>query len=125
MRSLTFVTADSCRIQLEQLTQLLVSAFPGSTIYQHTDLGRVPHDVLNNHVDAVFLVAEMDNTNGLEFVQLLHRQKSNLPVFIISQTENLRKEAAKAGVDDYFVQPVTEQKLRDAIQSVKNKEKAS
>ena len=58
-------------------------------------------------------------------LQMLHRQKSDLPVFIISQTENLRKEAAKAGVDDYFVQPVTEQKLRDAIQSVKNKEKAS
>ena len=120
-----FVTADSCRIQLERLTQLLVSAFPGSTIYQHTDLCRVPHDVLNNNVDAVFLVAEMDETNGLDFAQMLHRQKSNLPVFIISKTENLRKEAAEAGVNDYLVQPVTEQKLRDAIQSVKNKENAS
>ena len=119
-----FVTADSCRIQLERLTQLLVSVFPGSTIYQHTDLGRVPHDVLNHNVDAVFLVAEMDKANGLEFVQMLHRQKSNLPVFIISQTENLRKEAAEAGVNDYLVQPVTEQQLRDAIQAVK-KEKAS
>ena len=120
-----FVTADSCRPQLERLTQLLVSAFPGSTIYQHTDLGRVPHDALNNNVDAVFLVAEMDNTNSFDFVQMLHRQKSNLPVFIISRTENLRREADEAGVSDYFVQPITEQKLRDAIQSVKNKEKAS
>ena len=119
-----FVTADSCRIQLERLTQLLVSAFPGSTIYQHTDLCRVPHDVLNNNVDAVFLVAEMDETNGLDFAQMLHRQKSNLPVFIISKTEDLREEAAEAGATDYFVQPVTEQQLRDAIRSVKNKENA-
>ena len=119
-----FVTADSCRTQLERLTQLLVSAFPGSTIYQHTDMCRVPHDVLHNKVDAVFLETEMDKTNGLDFAQMLRRQKSTLPVFIISKTEDLREEAAEAGATDYFVQPVTEQQLRDAIRSVKNKENA-
>ena len=73
VKSLIFVTADSCRSQLEGLTQLLISVFPGSTIYQHTDLCRVPHDVLNNNVDAVFLEAEMDKTNGLDFLQMLRR----------------------------------------------------
>ena len=120
-----FVTADRSRIQLERLTQLLVSAFPGSTIYQHTDMCRVPHDVLHNKVDAVFLETEMDKTNGLDFAQMLRRQKSTLPVFIISKTEDLREEAAEAGATDYFVQPVTEQQLREAIQSVKNKENVS
>ena len=120
-----FVTADSCRIQLEGLTQLLVSVFPGSTIYQHTDLCHVPHDVLNNKVDAVFLEMEIDKTNDLNFVQMLRRQKSDVPVFIISQTEALREQAAEAGANDYFLQPVTEQQLRDAIRSVKNKENAS
>ena len=120
-----FVTADSCRPHLERLTQILISAFPGSTVYQHTGLCHVLHDVLNNKVDAIFLETEVDKTNSLDFVRMLHRQKSNLPVFIISQTEDLREEAAKAGVSDYFVQPVTEQQLRDAIQSVKDKENAS
>ena len=120
-----FVTADSCRTQLERLTQLLVSAFPGSTVYQHTDLCRVPHDILNNKVDAVFLETEVDESNSLDFVRMLRRQKKSLPVFIISQTEDLREDAAKVGVNDYFVQPVTEQQLRDAIQSVKDKENAS
>ena len=120
-----FVTADSCRLQLERLTQLLILAFPGSTIYQHTDLCRVPHDVLNNKVDAVFLEIELDKTNGLDFVQMLRRQKSDLPVFILSQTEDLREEAVEAGANGYFVQPVTEQQLREAIRSVKNKENAS
>ena len=122
---MVFVTADNDRIQLERLTKLLFSAFPGSTIYQHTDLYRVPHDILNNKVDAVFLETEMDKKNGLNFLKMLHRQKLNLPVFIISQTEDLRKEADEAGANDYFVQPVTEQQLRDAIRSVKNKENAS
>ena len=121
VKSLVFVTADGCRSQLERLTQLLISAFPGSTIYQHTDLCRVLHDVLNNKVDAVFLEAEMDKANGLDFVQMLRRQKSELPVFILSQTEALREDAVEAGAHDYFVHPVTEQRLRDAIQSVKNK----
>ena len=125
LKSLIFVTADSCRSQLERLTQLLVSAFPGSTVYQHTDLCRVPHDVLNHKVDAIFLETEVDKTNSLDFVRMLRRQKKSLPVFIISQTEDLREEAAKVGVNDYFVQPVTEQQLRDAIQSVKDKENAS
>ena len=125
VKSLIFVTADSCRSQLERLTQLLVSAFPGSTVYQHTDLCRVPHDVLNHKVDAIFLETEVDESNSLDFVRMLRRQKKSLPVFIISQTEDLREEAAKVGVNDYFVQPVTEQQLRDAIQSVKDKENAS
>ena len=122
---MTFVTADSCRTHLERLTQLLVSAFPGSTVYQHTDLCRVPHDILNNKVDAVFLETEVDESNSLDFVRMLRRQKKSLPVFIISQAENLREEAAKVGANDYFVQPVTEQQLRNAIQSVKDKENAS
>ena len=125
VKSLIFVTADSCRSQLERLTQLLVSAFPGSTVYQHTDLCRVPHDILNNKVDAFFLETEEDESNSFDFVRMLRRQKKSLPVFIISQTEDLREEAAEAGVNDYFVQPVTEQQLRDAIQSVKDKENAS
>lgn len=118
---MVFVTADDCRSRLERLTQILISAFPGSTIYQHTDLCRVLHDVLNNKVDAVFLEAEMDKANGLDFVQMLRRQKSDLPVFILSQTEALREDAVEAGAHDYFVHPVTEQRLRDTIQSVKNK----
>jgi two-component SAPR family response regulator len=79
---------------------------------------------LNHKVDAVFLEAEIDKTNSLNFVKMLRRQKSDIPVFIISQTEDLREEAAEAGANDYFVQPVTEQQLRNAIRSVKNKENA-
>ena len=85
----------------------------------------MPHDVLNNNVDAVFLEAEMDKTNGLDFVQMLRRQKSNLPVFVISKNEALREEAVEAGVNDYFVQPVTEQQLLEAMRLVINKENAA
>ncbi|MBR5537934.1 MAG: hypothetical protein IKU58_08545 [Clostridia bacterium] len=122
---MTFVTADSCRTQLERLTRMLVSSFPGSTVYQHTDLVRVPHDVLNNKVDAVLLEAETEETGSLDLVRKLRRQKPGIPVFILSKTSNLCEAAVAAGADGYFVLPDSEQQLLDAIRSAKNKEHAS
>ena len=117
-----FVTACNCRVQLERLTLLLLSAFPGSTIYQHTELCRVPHDVLNNKVDAVLLDAEMDKAKGLNFVKMLRRQKTNVPVFIIAEAEDFRVEAMDSGANGYFVLPDGEKLLLDAIQLAKNTE---
>ena len=110
-----FVTADSCRERLEKLTQLLVSEFPGSTIYQHADLSHVPHDALNNKVDAVFLEAEIEKANSLDLVTMLHRQKSDLQVFIIARNDDFREKAVEAGADGYFVMPDSEQQLLETI----------
>lgn len=118
-----FVTADSCRSRLERLTKLLVSAFPGSTIYWHTDLFRVTHEVLRHKVDAVLLQAETDQTNGLDFVKMLHKQKPDLPVFIIAKTEGFDKEAEDAGADGCFVLPNSEQQLLEALRAAKTRTK--
>ena len=125
MNSLIFVTASNCREELARLTQLLLSAFPGSTIYQHAELYRVPHDILNNRVDAVLLDAELDNPNGLDFVRMLRKQKTNVPVFMIAKAEDFREEALDAGADGYFVLPNSEELLLAAIQMANNKENVS
>ena len=116
---MTFVTSDSSRAQLKRLTLLLVSAFPGSTIYQHPDLLRVPHDALNNKVDAVVLEADPEKTESLDMMQLLHRQKPTLPVFIISKTDHLYQRAIEAGASGYFVFPNGEQQFLDALRAAK------
>ena len=120
-----FVTADNCRPQLERLTQILVSAFPGSTIYQHTDPLRVPHDVLSHKVDAVVLEADTETMHSLNLVQNLRRQKPDLPVFIISKTADFREKAEAAGANGCFVLPDGEQQLLDAIRLAKSKENIS
>ena len=125
VKGLIFVTADSCRAQLERLTQILVSYFPGSTIYQHTALFRVPHDVLNHRVDAVLLGAEMEKTDSLELLQKLRRQIPDLPVFILSQTNAFREKAVAAGANGYFVLPESEQHLLEAIRLARKKENVS
>ena len=120
-----FVTADSCRIQLEKLTQLLVSAFPGSTVYQHADLSHVAHDALNNKVDAVLLEAETDKTNSLDLVKMLHRKNPELPVFIIAKTDDFREKAVEAGADGCFVLPDEEQRLLETLRLRKTHNKKS
>jgi DNA-binding NarL/FixJ family response regulator len=99
--------------------------FPGSTIYQHAELCRVPHDVLNNKVDAVFLDAEMEKMSSLDLMQKLHRQKPELPVFIISKSNDFCEMAAAAGANGYFVLPDSKQQLVETIRLVMNKENAS
>jgi DNA-binding NarL/FixJ family response regulator len=115
VKTLIFVTADSCRTQVERLTQLLVSAFPGSTVYQHTDLCRVPHDVLNHRIDAVLLGAEMEKTSSLELLQKLRREKPELPVFLVSKSGDLCENVAIAGANACFVLPDSKQQLLDAM----------
>ena len=116
-----FVTADSCRSQLERLTKILVAGFPGSTVYQHTDLCRAQRDALNNKVDAVLLEAETGKANGSGFMRVLRRQKPNIPVFIVAKTEGLCEAAEETGASGYFVLPDSEQQLLDAIRLTKTR----
>ena len=117
-----FVTADSCRPQLERLTKILVSSFQGSTIYQHTDLLRVPHDVLSHKVDAVLLGVDTERKCVLDLVRNLHRHKPDMPVFITSQTEAFREEAEQAGANGYVVLSDDESQLLEVVRSVICKE---
>ena len=119
---MTFVTADSCRTKLERLTQLLVASFPGSTIYQHTDLARVPHDVSCHRVDAVFLEAE---ASKLDLLQQLRRQEPLLPVFVLSNADTFHQEAVDSGADGYFVLPDGEPQLLEALRLALSKKNIS
>ena len=109
---MVFVTADRCRARLERLTRLLVAAFPGSTIYQHTELLRVPHDVLNHNVDAVLLEAAPD---ALELAGKLRRRKPNVPVFFTADAEASLWEAGASDADGCFILPEGEPRLLEAL----------
>ena len=125
MKDLIFVVADCCRTQLERVTQILVSSFPGSTIYQHTDPLHVAHDVLSHKVDAVLLEAKMGSIDSLDLMQKLRRQKPGLPVFIISKTDAHYKEAIAAGANGCFVMPDSEQLLLESMRLAIKKERVS
>ena len=104
--------------------QILASSFPGSTIYRHASLLRVPGDALHHRVDAVLLAAEMEQMGSLELVEKLHRHKPELLVLITSETNEFYEKAARAGADGYFVLPGGEEQLIEAVRRAKSRETA-
>lgn len=109
---MTFVTMGSERSQLKSLTHLLLSAFPGSVIYQQTNLLRVSEDVQETNVDAVFLQAEeMDSEEAL---YILRRWRPELPVFFLVERDGFPCMTVE---EDFFClsRPITEQQLRNAL----------
>lgn len=112
-----FVTSDRDRGQLEELTRQLVAAFPGSTIYQHINPNRIAGDVLHRKVSGIFLAAEMDRVSGIDLMRMLRTHRPDIPVFILSRTEELRERAMQAGAAGYFLHPVSKQTLKHAVLS--------
>lgn len=115
-----FVTADCDRIRLERLTKFLMAEFPGSTVYQHTDPARATGDVMRHKVSGVFLTADAEAADGIDLMQLLRRQRPEVPVFILSRTEALREQAIRAGAAGYLLHPLSRQLLKDAVTALSN-----
>lgn len=110
-----FVVAGSNRNRLADLTKRLLSSFPGSTIYQHIDPQRVSKDVFNNKVNGVFLEAEIGSCNGIDLMWKLRKRKRDIPVYILSETEDFRIAATKAGADGYFIYPLAEDAIKNIL----------
>ena len=102
----------------------MLATFPGSVVYQHLTINHVYHDVLHNKVDAVFVEAELQQVNGLPLIQMLRKQKPDLPVFIISKTNRSHEIVTETDANGYFLLPDHEKQLLEAIRLLKNKENA-
>ena len=110
-----FVVAGNSRERLAGLTKLLLSIFSGSTIYQHIDPLHIPKDAFRHKVNGVFLEAEIGGRNGIDLMWELRRQKRDIPIYILSETESLRATATQAGADGYFVYPLAEETIKNAL----------
>ena len=84
---MVFVVTDSERSRCGELTLILTSAFPGSTVYQHTSLAHATGDVLHRHVDA--LLAADEQSCRVDVMQMLQQQRPELPVLLLSDMEEL------------------------------------
>ena len=65
------------------------------------------------HVDLVLLDIMMPRMDGYEFARALREANSDLPILMVSakQLPVDRKQAFKAGTDDFMVKPVDEEEL--------------
>ena len=82
-----FVVTDQEHGRREELATLLISAFPGSTVYQHASLANASGDVLHRRVDA--LLAADEHGNSAQLMQMLQKQRPELPVLLLSDIEEI------------------------------------
>ena len=67
----------------------------------------------SHHVDLIVLDIMMPRMDGYEFARTLRAANSDLPILMVSakQLPADRKQAFKAGTDDFMVKPVDEEEL--------------
>ena len=115
---MTFVAVDSNRKRLTELTSLLLAAFPGSVIYQHTDPMKVPKDVRNNHVDAVFAQIDMGNLGGTELTRILRAERANLPVFLLTDDQWGDRPSPENNGTACLARPLSAELLRESLKGI-------
>ena len=110
---MTFVTVSDNREQLAMLSRYLVAIFPGCTIYQSCDPIRAIHPLSDRKVDVVF--ADLDTVSNM--MHLLGRQKTRAKIWLLCQ-EGAALPEETAVCYGVLSCPITEQKIRNALESV-------
>lgn len=115
---MTFVAVDQNRERLTELTRLLLKAFPGSVIYQHTNPLKAPKDVRGNRVDAVFAQLDPEDPAGAALPHMLHLEKADLPVFLLSDAERNGRTAPEDHAAACLARPLSAELLRESLSGV-------
>ena len=108
---MVFVVADQEDSRLREMTARLLSAFPGSTVYQHTSLSHASGDILRSGVDAVLVAGVPDSDSNSGLMQMLQKKKPELPVLLLSDPEGIGY--------GHLLQTVVGQKLQDFLLTAK------
>lgn len=66
-------------------------------------------------MNGVFLETEIGGRNGIDLMRELRRQKRDIPVCMLSETESFRTAAIKAGADGYFVYPLVQETIKNTL----------
>ena len=110
---MTFVTVSINRQQLTLLSQILVTLFPGCTIHQSRDPMRAIHQLSYQEVDAVF--ADVDTVSNM--MDMLRKPRTGAQIWLLCRQDAAVPEEF-AGCYGVLSCPITEQKMRDALQRI-------
>ena len=108
---MTFATVSVNREQSTLLSQLLLTVFPGCTIYRSSDPMRAIQHLTTRKADAVFADVEI----SADLIHILKGKKWNTPVYLLcGQDLQTPEEEDVSGILTY---PLTKQKIQIALQS--------
>lgn len=110
------VAAASGREQvLREFTRLLIEAFPGSTIYENMDIAETANCVRTHRLDAVFIDGTWDAVQDFLLLEKLQTERQDLPVYVFSDTEDLKADVLWNGAADCVVRPVSAEQLKRIV----------
>ena len=76
--------------------------------------------VRDNHFDLVFLDENMPGISGLEALKVIKELKSNIPVVMITKSEedHIMEDAIGSKIADYLIKPVNPRQILSSIKKL-------
>lgn len=112
---MTFVVSSDHREYLRELTGLLFSAFPGSTIYEYMDAEEAAVCVKTHRISAVFIDGAWDAANEFGLLCSLRLKTSDIPVFVFADSDLYEEDALWHEATGYLIRPIHEETLRELM----------
>ncbi|MEG0830573.1 MAG: response regulator [Anaerovoracaceae bacterium] len=115
---MNFVVVDNNKSDLELLAKALRKSVPECEIQPFTDPLLSAKYICNNPVDAVFLADTMRPVNGFRLMQVLRKNIPELAVVMLSNYEQNRMDAVRAGFDNYLLKPISPHMLEVVVKQL-------
>ncbi|MEG1779518.1 MAG: response regulator [Oscillospiraceae bacterium] len=115
---MNFVVVDNNKNDLELLAKAIRAVVPESQVQLFTDPLLSAKHICNNPVDMVFLADVMRPVNGFQLLQVLRKNIPELAVVMLSNDEQNRIDAVRAGVDDYLLKPISPHMLGGLVKQL-------
>lgn len=117
-RTLTVLVVDDEQPAVDELTWLLRRDARVGRVLSATSAAEALRQLQEGGVDVVLSDIRMPGLSGVELAQVLHRFREPPGVVFVTAHEEHALEAFEAGVVDYVLKPVRENRLAEALRRV-------
>lgn len=93
----------------------MLSAFPGSVIYELSDPTQAKECIHSHEIDAVFIETEMERTDAMELLDGLKSLSKDVRVFMMADDDAFMLDAVWNDASGYLLRPLTAEELRMAV----------
>ena len=72
-------------------------------------------DQIGETIDVCFTKVKMKNISGIQIAPKLREKNASVKIVFISDTDEYAMDAWQCGINDYLLEPITMEKIRNSI----------
>ena len=114
-----FSVVNGDPIRRRSLTDLLLSLYPGSIIYELSESADVVSRLCKHAVDAVIWELTDNDPRELYHLDLLRKQHKDALILLCAEDDSLLDEAMWNGASMYFIKPLLPEQIAAALGAVR------